>query len=141
MTLSEPKFEKLYRSTDEATDAISCTTPTNKKATQRPRPPRIQASQQTYRSNNFRNGCSRCRYNHRRGVCPSKDKQCAGCGRLGHFIKMCRGYSSQQAPINEINIDRNQDDDVMAEAEVNATFDPDQFIGTVMNGINNNDNV
>ena len=139
--LNEHKSEQLHQSTDEIVDAITRTTPTNSIATQRPRSTWIRTSQPTYRSNNMKVVCTRCGYNHGRGLCPARDKQCAGCGRLGHFVKMCKASLCRNAPINEINIDRYHSYDVTPETDVSMTSDPDLFVGTVLNINNNDDNL
>ena len=74
-------------------------------------------------------------------LCPARDKQCAGCGKIGHFIQMCRMYQQRAAPINELNVEQPYSDDITATTYMDNIDDPDLFVGTVTNTNNEDDDL
>ena len=50
--------------------------------------------------------CFKCGYVHdRAAICPARGKKCSGCGKIGHFIKVCHGRKQFASPVNAIQVD------------------------------------
>ena len=80
--------------------------------------------------------CSRCGYVHGRGVCPARDKECAGCHKVGHFVKVCRSKRTI-APVNEIYVDEHNI--LPEEISVSDGGETDLFVGVLGTDNNNKD--
>ena len=80
--------------------------------------------------------CFNCGYSHGRRNCPAKEKECAGCHKIGHFIKVCR--SQQQCRtrhVSECNVESchvNPHNVATQQVQENVD-DVDLFVGVIYN--------
>ena len=97
----------------------------------------------TSNTNHMRIQCNRCGYIHNRGSCPAKGKQCANCGKLGHFANMCMGRRGNSAPMNEIIIIDNSKANnwVTSMEDDEQQLNEDLFISTLANNDRRNGNL
>lgn len=79
--------------------------------------------------------CDNCGYSHPKGQCPARGKECIGCKKIGHFIRVCRSSASNTKPINEIRMyqhyERFREEDQQSINNRTEYDDEDLFIGMI----------